>query len=255
MQEIKTDSKFINIHPKYLWFLMLAYPMAISFANWFDWRLVSIFGIVTDAGTPIFTLTFLISCLITEVYGYKHARRVIWCGFLFDLFFVVYGQIIVHLPTPSIVVRLPNLDFLTSNTMFDTIMTFNSRIIIASSISYLCAEPLNSFIMAKMKIFTNGRVMWGRFVFSSISSTALDSLFFSAMAFYGTMSNRNLIEFIIMMWSLKIIIVFIGLPFTISLANKLKKVESLDIYDKKTTFNIFKLETVYESASNEYGQH
>jgi len=225
---------------------MLSYTMVIAFANWFDGRLISIFRLVTDAGTLIFPLTFLLSDLITEVYGYKHARRAIWCGFLFNLFFIIYGQIVIHMPNPN---------FPTNNIMFDTILAFNCRIIIASFISYLCSEPLNSLIMAKMKIFTNGRFMWLRFVTSTISSAALDSVIFTVIAFYGTMSNGNLIEFIIVMWFIKVIIEIAGLPCSIYLANKLKNLESLDIYDKKTRFNIFKLEAVYESANNEYGQH
>lgn len=246
MNEIRTDTTIINTYPKYLWFLMLSYTMVIAFANWFDIRLVTIFGFVTDAGTLIFPLTFLLSDLITEVYGYKHARRAIWCGFLFNLFFIIYGQIVIHMPNPN---------FPTNNVMFDTILAFNTRIITASFISYLCSEPLNSFIMAKMKIFTNGRFLWLRFVSSTIGSAALDSAIFSVIAFYGTMSNGNLVAFIIVMWAIKIIIEIAGLPFSIRLVNKLKKLETLDIYDKQTKFNIFKLEAVYESVNNEYGKH
>lgn len=246
MQEIENKQKEIRIYPKYLWFLMLSYTMVIAFANWFDGRLVTVFGLVTDAGTLIFPLTFLLSDMITEVYGYKHARRAIWCGFLFNLFFIIYGQIVIHMPNP---------DFPTSNKMFDTILAFNFRIIIASFISYLCSEPLNSLIMAKMKIFTNGRLMWLRFISSTIGSAALDSVIFTVIAFYGTMNSGNLIELIIVMWLIKVIIEFAGLPFSIRLANKLKKLENLDIYDKWTRFNIFKLEAVYEPDNNEYGQH
>lgn len=119
-------------------------------ANWFDIRLIRIGNLVTDAGTIIFPLTFLLSDLITEVYGYKNARRAIWCGFLFNALFIAYGQIITHLPSP----HYANL-----NKSFDTLLTMNARIIIASTISYFCAEPLNSFIMSKLKIFMQGHKM------------------------------------------------------------------------------------------------
>lgn len=220
--------------------------MAIAFANWFDARLVSILGFVTDAGTLIFPLTFLLSDLITEVYGYKHARRAIWCGFFFNCIFIIYGQIVIHMPSPS---------FPTNNSLFDTILALNTRIITASFVSYLCSEPLNSFIMAKMKISANGKLMWLRFVSSTVGSAALDSLIFSTIAFYGTMNNGNLFNLIVVMWLIKVFVEIAGLPFSIRLANKLKKLEHLDIYDKKTRFNIFKLEAVYESSSNEFGIH
>src|SRR5579883_2959033 len=117
----------------YLWFLTLSYTMVILLANWFDPRLIKIFNLTTDAGTLIFPLTFLLSDLITEVYGYKHARRAIWCGFFFNAIFIAYGQLIIHLPSP---------DFAANNAMFDTLLAMNVRILLASAISYLVAEPL-----------------------------------------------------------------------------------------------------------------
>src|SRR3990167_4672910 len=121
--------------PKFLWFLTLTYSMVIVLANWFDPRLIKIFGLTTDAGTLIFPLTFLLSDLITEVYGYKNARRAIWCGFLFNALFILYGQLVIHMPSP---------DYHTNNAMFDTLLATNVRIIIASCLSYLISEPLNS---------------------------------------------------------------------------------------------------------------
>src|SRR5688572_13040806 len=87
--------------PKYLWFLVLSYTMVLVLANWFDARLIQIFSFNTDGGTLIFPLTFLLSDLITEVYGYQQARRAIWCGFLFNIFFILYGLAITHLPSPD----------------------------------------------------------------------------------------------------------------------------------------------------------
>ncbi len=85
MSENKTH--FIQNHPKYLWFLILSYSMIIAISNWFDARLVDIFGMVISPGALIFPITFLLSDTITEVYGYKHARRAIWSAFLFNVIF------------------------------------------------------------------------------------------------------------------------------------------------------------------------
>jgi uncharacterized PurR-regulated membrane protein YhhQ (DUF165 family) len=81
----------LKMQPRYLWFLIVAYVVVILMANWFDVRLVRVGVLITDAGTLIFPITFLLSDLITEVYGYKNARLAIWCAFLFNLLFILYS--------------------------------------------------------------------------------------------------------------------------------------------------------------------
>lgn len=229
--------------PRFLWFLMLSYTMIMVLANWFDPRLISLFGLDTDAGTLIFPFTFLLSDLITEVYGYKQARMAIWCGFLFNLLFILYGQLVIHMPSPA---------YETNNWMFDTILTANVRIIAASIVSYLCAEPLNSLVMAKLKIKLQGRYMGGRFVLATVLASGLDSCIFGTLAFYNTMLGENLIALILGMWFVKVAIEILGLPLSVRLAQKLKQIEGIDIYDKNTRFNIFKLDTRYEIGANRF---
>lgn len=237
------EAKIIKVQPKFLWFLVVSYCVVILLANWFDPRLVSFFGLTTDAGTLIFPLTFLLSNLITEVYGYKHARRAIWCGFLFNIIFILYGQLIIHLPSPS---------YPTHNAMFDTILALNARIIFASTISYFISEPLNSFVMAKLKIKMQGRHLGLRFILSTVLASGIDSFIFGFIAFYGMMNLEHLISLILTMWLIKVFIEIIGLPFSIKLTHKLKKIEELDIYDKKTKFNLFSLEAEYTVKENKF---
>lgn len=237
------NSALIHIQSNYLWFLTLTYSMIIVLANWFDPRLINIFGLTTDAGTLVFPLTFLLSDLITEVYGYKYARRAIWCGFLFNAFYIIYGQLVVHMPSP---------DYQTNNALFDSLVSINARIIFASGISYLCSEPLNSYVMAKSKIQMHGRYMASRFVFSTIIASGVDSFIFSTIAFYGTMSNHNLFNLMVTMWFIKVLIEILGLPFSTYFAKRLKKIEKTDIYDNKTKFNVFCLDTNYAEKDNKY---
>ncbi len=159
MRDNVVNTNVIQLKPNFLWFLTLTYAMVIILANWFDPRLIKVFGLTTDAGTLIFPLTFLLSDLITEVYGYKHARRAIWCGFLF-----------------------------------------------------------------------------------------------SVLAFYGTMNNVNLLYLMLTMWFIKVVIEFLGLPISIRLAKKLKTLETLDIYDKRTNFNLFSLEAIYTEKDNQFAK-
>ena len=243
MSQNHDSSKIIRVFPKYLWFLILSYAMVIVLANWFDARLIHIFGLDTDAGTLIFPLTFLLSDLITEVYGYKQARRAIWCGFLFNAVFLIYGQIVIHLPGPS---------YATQNALFDTLLATSTRIIFASTISYFISEPANAFIMAKLKLKMHGKYLALRFVLSTAVASGFDSAIFGTLAFYGTMSNTNLIALILTMWFFKVLVEIIGLPLSIRLTHKLKKAEQLDIYDKNTKFNIFKLNANYTIGDNEF---
>lgn len=230
--------------PHYLWFLVLSYSMAIVLANWFDARLIRIFTLDTDAGTLIFPFTFLLADLITEVYGYQQARRAIWCGFLFNAVFIFFGELITRLPSPDYA--------LTSNQQFDALMAMNVRIIIASAISYLFAEPLNSFVMAKLKIYFSGHKLAMRFIASTFLASGVDSLIFGTLAFAGLMSPGLLFSLIITMWGFKVVIEIIGLPLSLYLTRKLKTLEHLDIYDKKTRFNLFSLQVNYTKNDNHY---
>jgi uncharacterized integral membrane protein (TIGR00697 family) len=230
--------------PRYLWFFILSYSMVMVLANWFDPRLIEIFSLDTDAGTLIFPFTFLLSDMITEVYGYQQARRAIWCGFLFNVIFIIYGQLVIHLPSPA---------YATSNNeKFDALLSMNIRIIIASALSYLCAEPLNAFIMAKLKIRFAGHLLAMRFIASTLVASGVDSLIFGSIAFYGLMSHEKLLLFIMTMWLLKVAIEIVGLPISLWLTKQLKKEERLDIYDNNTHFTLFSLQVDYTKKQNQY---
>ena len=228
---------------KHLWFLILSYTTVIILANWFDARLVSIAGLITDAGTIIFPLTFLLSDLITEVYGYKHARRAIWCGFLFNVIYILYGQLVSHLPSPS---------FANNNAMFDTLLAINGRIIGASMISYFCSEPVNSFIVATMKMKMHGKYMSLRFLVSTIFASGIDSVIFTILAFYGTMPNPDLFIMMATMWLIKVCVELLGIPLSTYLAKQLKNSEQLDVYDTHTKFNLCSLDTQYPASDNQF---
>lgn len=217
--------------------------MALAFANWFDPRLVKLGPLVTDAGTLIFPLTYLLSDIITEVYGYKHARRAIWVGFLFNILFLAYGQLVLNLPSPS---------YQTNNNMFATIMAADTRIIFASLFSYLIAEPLNSYIMARLKTLMQGKNMALRFVASTLVAAGVDSFIFGVAAFYAVMNNLNLLILILTMWLIKILTEIVLLPLSVYLTKRIKKAEQLDIYDNYTKFNLFSLNADYQKNDNHY---
>jgi len=218
--------------------------MAIALVNWFDARMIRLFWVDTDAGALVFPLTFLLSGLITEVYGYKRARLAIWCGLLFNFFYLGYGYLITLFPSPAYSIA--------HNATFDAMMELNTRVIIASALTYLISEPLNSYIMAKLKIKTQGKYMGFRFLTASFISSGVDSVLFAALAFSGIMNLRELTLLIFTMWFIKVATEFLGIPLSVYLANKLKKAEQLDIYDRHTQFGIFSLDATYTHKDNEF---
>lgn len=237
------ESKITQAQPSFLWLLMLSYTMVVVIANWFDPRLIQVFNLDTDAGTLISPVNFLLSGLITEVYGYKHARRTIWCGFLFNVIFIIFGQLITHMPSPA---------FPTNNALFDTLLATNARIILAFTISYLSSEPLNAYFMAKLKIRTKGRHIGIRLISSTIVTSGIDSAIFNIITFYGSMNNHKLANLIITMWLIRIIISILWLHSALNLTRKLKVIEQLDISDKRTKFNLFSLKVNYAISDNNY---
>jgi uncharacterized integral membrane protein (TIGR00697 family) len=221
---------------KYLWFLVMSYAMVLVMANWYDPRLVQIFHLNTDGGTVIFPVSFLLADIVTEVYGYKFARLAIWLGFFWNLIFSLYGLLITHLPNPS---------FISGVQPFDHIFGLDVRIIFASLVSYFCAEPLNAFIIAKLKILFQGRGMALRFVASTVFASLVDSSVFTLIAFSGVIPSQNILVFILSMWGIKVLIEVCGLFVSVPLAKFLKRREGLDRYDIGTRFSLFSLDTRY----------
>ncbi|ODN41137.1 queuosine precursor transporter [Piscirickettsia litoralis] len=226
-----------------MWLLFISYSMVLVLANWFDVRIISFLNLNTDAGTLIFPFTFLLSNAITEVYGYKNARMAIWLGFAFNILFIVYGQIVIHMPSP---------DFQTNNIAFDNLFDSSVRVILASTASYFFAEPLNSLVMSKLKMKFNGKHKAFRFLASTVVASFADSFIFGFVAFYGIWNDENLINFCLTMWLIKVFIEFCGLPFSVRLTSYLKKKDQVDIYDINTKYTFFSLERNYNKENNKY---
>lgn len=243
---MKMNSKVesnISQYPKYLWFLILSYSMVLAMSNWYDSRIILIFGMSITPGALIYPITFLLSNMITEVYGFKNARLAILTALLFNLIFIIYGQIIMALPTQSGAGDLSS---------FDSFLSVNLRIIAACFISCLISEPLDAFIVSKLKIALNGGFIGIRFILSTLISGIFDSISFILIAFYNIMPNNEIIGLILHIWMIKTVVELLGLPITIRLTNKLKQIEKLDIYDTDTKFNIFNLDINYTESNNKF---
>lgn len=197
-------------------------------ANIITVKIISLGPFILPAAIIIFPLSYIFGDILTEVYGYRQARRVIWLGFFCNLVFVIFawvGQI------------LPSAPFWEWQEAYESILGYTPRLLVASFCGYLVGEFTNSFVLAKMKILTQGRWLWSRTIGSTIVGQGLDTLIFITLAFIGTPSFVPIM--ILYHWLAKTIIEAIATPFTYAVVNFLKKKESIDTYDYKTKFNPF----------------
>ena len=179
------------------------------------------------AAIIIFPLSYIIGDILTEVYGYQMARRVIWLGFCCNLIAVAAFWIAGEIPALDSEVQ----------GAYDRILGYVPRILTASFIAYLVGEFANSFILAKMKIKTNGRFLWARTIGSTVIGQGLDAMAFIVIAFAGTMPFATLASIIVTHWLVKTVYEVVATPITYTVVNFLKKKEGIDTYDYDTDFN------------------
>ncbi len=200
-------------------------------ANIIAVKVLSFGSVVLPAAIFIFPLSYIFGDILTEVYGYRSARRVIWLGFLCNLIFVIFawiGQI------------LPPAPFWEGQAAYERILGYTPRLLAASFLGYLVGEFANSFIMAKMKIRTRGRWLWSRTISSTVIGQALDTAIFITLAFVGTPVFTPML--ILYHWLAKIIIEALATPLTYAAVNYLKKKENIDTYDYETDFSPFSID-------------
>jgi uncharacterized integral membrane protein (TIGR00697 family) len=205
-------------------------------------KLVSVFGITLTGGFIIFPFTTMLGSIIVEVYGYKNARQAIWAGCILNLTFVFFIYIVYMIPSSS------HWDF---NEQFKKILVPGMRIAAASVISFIIAEFLNSYMMAKMKIRSKGKSLVKRIIVSCCFSFLLDITLFLFLAFYGTMSNSLLMALIFFAYLKKILCQFMLFPIVCYMVSFLKKLEGVDIFDYNTKFSPFSFDNIYELNSAE----
>ena len=200
---------------------------ALILSNIVAVKIVEVAGRQFDAGTILFPVTYLIGDVVTEVYGYRSARRLIWLGFGCNVLAVGVIQIAIHLPSAG---------FWDANQdAYETVLGTTWRIFLGSLAAYLVGEFVNSYILAKMKIATGGRWLWSRTITSTLAGEALDSIIFSTIAFAGT--GIDLWNQIVTIWVLKVLWEIAATPLTYWVVNTLKRREGSDVYDTDTNFN------------------
>jgi queuosine precursor transporter len=188
------------------------------------------------AGNLFFPVSYIFGDVLTEVYGYARARRAIWAGFAGLLFASLMSWFILNVPPdpgePFNAQYQPALE-----TAFGT--TF--RIVCASILAYWVGDFVNSYVLAKMKLWTNGRYLWTRTIGSTICGQGVDSLIFYPLAFYGIWSGEALLKVVVFNFVFKVMVEVAFTPLTYFVVNRLKRAEGVDTYDSDTDFTPFSL--------------
>ena len=188
-----------------------------------------------SAGVLFFPISYIFGDVLTEVYGYARARRVIWAGFAALIFAAVMAAVVVALP--------PAPDW-HNQQVYEIAFGSTWRIAGASMLAYFCGEFVNSYVLAKMKVASAGRNMSWRFVASTIAGEAVDSSIFYPLAFWnsGIMPNELVGELVIVQFITKVLVEIAFLPVTVRVVKALKRAENEDHFDRSTDFNPFKIE-------------
>lgn len=185
------------------------------------------------AGVLFFPFSYIIGDVLTEVYGYARARRVIWVGFSALIFMAFMAAVVVAMPPAKDWPGQPAYEFVFGNSW---------RIVLASMTAFWAGEFANSFVLAKMKLLTGGKMLWTRTIGSTIVGQGLDSLIFYPLAFYGLAGwpIDQLGEIVLSQFLLKTGWEALLTPVTYFVVNHLKRAEGLDVYDETTDFTPFK---------------
>ena len=219
---MKVSQHFVIVTAIFITCLLTANIVGVKFASFGPFNL--------PAAVVLFPLSYIVGDILTEVYGYRLARRVIWLGFMGNLIFVIIawvGRI------------LPPAPLWEAQEAYETILGYTPRLLVASFFGYLSGEFANSFVLAKMKILTRGRQLWSRTISSTIVGQGLDSAIFITGAYFGAPFFAPIV--ILHHWLAKTAIEAVATPLTYAVVNYLKKKEAMDTYDDETNFNPFSI--------------
>ena len=214
-------------------------PIAILFvvilmiANIVVQKVVPVFwGFILTAGDFIFPLVYVLDGILTEVYGYSASRKVIWMALFSNVLMALVIMFAISLP------HAPDWSY---QEQFALILGRAPQIVLASVIAFLVGEFINSYLLAKLKVIMNGKKLWLRSFGSLAIGQGVDTVLFSIIAFWGIMSSHNILLLSISVYCFKLLYELLAIPIIYLVSTILKRKEGIDIYDRKTNFNPFKL--------------
>jgi uncharacterized integral membrane protein (TIGR00697 family) len=193
-----------------------------------------LFGVTFNSGVLFFPVSYIFGDILTEVYGYARARKVVWAGFAALAFasFMSWATL-----------AFPPAEGWPHQAAYETVFGGTPRIVLASLVAYFSGEFCNSYVLAKLKLATSGRLLWSRTIGSTIVGEAVDSAIFYPLAFLAVWPTDLVVRVMITNYLLKVLWEVLMTPFTYRIVNFLKRAESEDYFDRNTNFTPFSLQT------------
>ena len=217
---------------RYFDLLLVSFVAVLMISNIASTKFMVLGPFTFDGGTILFPVSYIFGDVLTEVYGYRYSRRVIWAGF---------GASVLMASVFAMVGALPSAAEWQHQEAYQAILGQTPRIVIASLIAYFAGSISNSWVMAKMKVLTRGKWLWMRTIGSTLVGQLADTLLFVVIAFLGTVSPQFLATVIVSNYIFKSGLEALVTPITYCVVNGLKRAEGEDYYDYDTNFTPFKL--------------
>ncbi len=217
---------------RYLDILTSIFIVVLLISNLVGQKICAFGDLRVSGAQLLFPITYIFGDIFTEVYGYAASRRAIWIGFFASGLMAMMGVVVVAMPAAP---EWPN------QAAFATVFGIVPRLVVASLIAYWCGEFLNSYVMAKMKLWTSGRHLWTRTVGSTVAGQAVDTILVMTLGFGGTLPLRTIMTLILSGYVAKVLYEVAFTPLTYAVVNFLKRREGVDIFDRETDFHPFHL--------------
>ena len=218
-------------HFRYFDYVMAAFVAILLLSNLIGAaKLATVGGFTFGAGILFFPLSYVIGDVLTEVYGYANARRCVWMGF---------GALIFMAFMSYVVVAMPPAEGWDGQAAYESVFGSTWRIVAASVLAFWAGEFVNSFVLAKMKIITQGKHLWARTIGSTVFGQGVDSLIFYPIAFLGIWTTEQVLTVMVTNWLLKVLWEALLTPVTYVVVGWLKRREGVEVFDEGTDFSPF----------------
>ncbi len=215
---------------QYYDFLLAAFVAVLLISNIASSKILVLGPFTFDGGTILFPVSYIFGDVLTEVYGYRRARRVIWAGF--------FATALMALVL-TVVGRLPAAEGWAHQESYDAILGLTPRIVAGSLVAFWMGEFSNSYIISRMKVWTEGKYLFLRTIGSTLVGEGVDTLLFVVIAFAGVLPPSLLLSIIVSNYVFKVLFEAAATPFTYLLVNGLKRREGIDHYDRGISYNPF----------------